>query len=313
MQVDVYKESEKALWDEFVRKSKNGTFLFCRDYMEYHRDRFEDCSLMIRDEKGRLIALLPANRDGTKIESHGGLTYGGFITDMKMTLSKMMAIFDDVLRYLQEKKYSKVVYKTIPSIYHNVPAEEDRYCLFKKKAILYRRDVLSVIDCHCELKYQGRRVRSVKKAINNNLSVRETSDYKCFWGILAENLGARYGLKPVHSLEEIELLSKRFPNGIKLFASYVGDTMLAGAIVYLSQNVCHIQYNAASSDGKKNGGQDMIMDYLIKHYFGKKRFLDFGVSTEDNGLFLNTGLVDYKEGFGGRTLMHDFYEIDLKH
>ena len=50
-------------WDAFVRQSKNATFLFYRGYMDYHADRFADYSLMFYD-KGRLCALLPANRKG---------------------------------------------------------------------------------------------------------------------------------------------------------------------------------------------------------------------------------------------------------
>ena len=44
--------------------------------MDYHKDRFEDYSLMVfKDEK--LVAVLPANRVEDKLFSHQGLTYGG--------------------------------------------------------------------------------------------------------------------------------------------------------------------------------------------------------------------------------------------
>ena len=64
MKIQCYEDSQKQVWDEFVGGSKNGTFLFFRDYMDYHRDRFEDHSLLIWEDNGRLIALLPANREG---------------------------------------------------------------------------------------------------------------------------------------------------------------------------------------------------------------------------------------------------------
>ena len=53
-----YKQTE---WDDFVKVSKNGTFLFLRAYMDYHSDRFLDHSLMFYNEKNKLIAVLPAN------------------------------------------------------------------------------------------------------------------------------------------------------------------------------------------------------------------------------------------------------------
>ena len=67
-------------WDDFVGRSRNGTFLLRRGYMDYHSDRFRDCSWMAY-QNGKLRAILPANIDdaGT-LHSHQGLTYGGWIT-----------------------------------------------------------------------------------------------------------------------------------------------------------------------------------------------------------------------------------------
>ena len=41
-----YSDRCKDEWDDFVRDSRNGTFLFMRGYMDYHADRFADFSLM---------------------------------------------------------------------------------------------------------------------------------------------------------------------------------------------------------------------------------------------------------------------------
>lgn len=49
MKIEIYKSGLKAEWDGFVRNSKNGTFLFYRDFIEYHGDRFGDYSLMFYD------------------------------------------------------------------------------------------------------------------------------------------------------------------------------------------------------------------------------------------------------------------------
>ncbi len=150
-----------------------------------------------------------------------------------------------------------------------------------------------------------------RKANTNKLIIKETADYHQFWDILSNNLQKQYDLKPVHTLDEIMLLAKRFPENIRLFCSYLDNIMLAGAVVYLSKNVCHIQYNAASEIGKKYCAQDLILNYLIEHRFSTVKYIDFGVSTEDEGKYLNTGLAEYKEGFGARTIVHDLYKIDL--
>src|SRR5689334_12021295 len=87
MRVERFTVATRSSWDQFVRSSKNGTFLFLRDYMEYHQDRFEDHSLIVRaeGEPGPVIGLLPANRRGGVLESHGGLTYGGVVSGASMT------------------------------------------------------------------------------------------------------------------------------------------------------------------------------------------------------------------------------------
>jgi hypothetical protein len=42
-----YTSEDFALWNAFISTAKNATFLFHRDFMEYHSDRFEDYSLLV--------------------------------------------------------------------------------------------------------------------------------------------------------------------------------------------------------------------------------------------------------------------------
>jgi hypothetical protein len=310
LRIELYRPSRKKIWDEFVLASKNGTFLFLRDYMDYHRDRFDDHSLMVWADD-RLLTVLPASRLGNKLISHGGLTYGGFLMGDDLRLGALFEILPVVLADLRTREISTLDYKTIPHIYHAAPAEEDRYCLFRNGAVLYRTDVLTVIDYRRRLDYQERRTRSVKRAQAAGLVVRETDDYAGFWDILAANLRERYGLTPVHSVEEIRLLVSRFPEQIRLYASYEGDRMLAAAVLFLTTNVCHVQYNAGSPQGKSVGAQDILMDHLVESHSRSHRYFDFGVSTEKEGRHLSTGLVDYKEGFGGRCVVHEFFRLSL--
>ena len=87
-----YTAEQKTVWDSFVATSKNGTFLFMRDYMDYHADRFADHSLMFY-KGGRLIALLPGNESDDTYYSHGGLTYGGFILSYHATATVVLEAF----------------------------------------------------------------------------------------------------------------------------------------------------------------------------------------------------------------------------
>ena len=139
-----YEPSFCAAWNGLVARAKNGVFLFDRGYMEYHADRFDDHSLLFfADDK--LVALLPANRRDDTLVSHGGLTYGGFVTDERMRAALMLQLFDALDAHCREHDLRKVVYKSVPHIYHRVPAEEDLYALFVRDARLVRRDVSSTV------------------------------------------------------------------------------------------------------------------------------------------------------------------------
>jgi len=311
MRVELYNDSQKGIWDEFVRSSKNGTFLFFRDYMDYHRDRFVDHSLLIWDNKNRLIALLPANKQGNMLVSHGGLTYGGFITDERMSAPLMLEVFEHTLTFLREDGFLKLIYKAVPHIYHRIPAEEDSYALFRYGAVLYRRDVTTVLTPAHNLRWQERRVRSKKKALAAGVTCGPSDNYEQFWQILEWNLQTVHNLKPVHTLTEIRRLQRSFPENIKLFCAFLDGEIIAGTVIYESHNVAHAQYTANSEVGRSCGALDLLFFYLLTEVYRDKKYFDFGVSTESDGRYLNTGLVEFKEGFGGRTVTHDFYEINL--
>jgi hypothetical protein len=307
-----YDAGHKREWDEFVARAKNGVFLFQRDYMEYHADRFTDASLLFFDEAGRLVALLPASVRGDALSSHGGLTFGGFITDDGMKVALMLEVFDAAKTHLRERGIATLIYKAIPHIYHRVPAEEDLYALYRHGARLFRRDVSSTVLMQERLAFSKGRKYAVKQAQKRGLRLDRSFDFATFMAIEEDVLGEKYGARPVHTAAEIEMLAARFPDNIKLFAAYDGATMLAGVIVYESGQVAHAQYISANDEGKRSGALDLIISYLINEYYAHKKYFDFGISTEDQGRYLNTGLIENKQGFGGRAIVYDFYEVDLR-
>jgi len=305
-----YEPKYKSLWDRFVAEAKNGIFLFYRDYMEYHSDRFSDFSLLFYDDN-RLAAVMSANIRDDLLFSHGGLTFGGVISDDKMKTPLMLEIFDALKEYLKAQGITKVVYKAIPYIYHDVPAEEDLYALFLHNAKLVRRDVSSTIFMKEKIAFSKGRKWAVKKSKSSGLGVRQSYDFKTFMSIEEDNLRGKYGVKPTHTAEEIQLLADRFPENIKLFAAYENEIMVAGVIIYENKNVAHTQYIASTDEGKGLFAGDLILDFLISEHYREKKYLDFGISTEKEGRFLNVGLITQKEEFGARAVVYDTYELDM--
>lgn len=304
-----YEPQDYDQWNAFIGKAKNATFLFHRDFMEYHSDRFLDYSLIVLEDK-KWVAVLPANRVGDAVFSHQGLTYGGLVYNEKIKLTTVIAAFRDILYFLNQNKIEKLNIKLIPSIYHDKPAEEINYALFLADAQLTRRDALAVIDLTKEFSFSKDRKQCVRRGVKNGLVIKEETDLKSFWEmILLPNLALKHQVKPVHTIEEIEKLQKTFPDKIRHFNVYYKDKIVAGTTVFITENVLHPQYISGQSDKNELGSLDFLYHYLITDVFKDKHFFDFGISNEEQGRKLNEGLVFWKESFGTSTIVQDFYAI----
>ena len=304
-----YTSDRKQEWDNFIAGAKNATFLFHRDYMDYHRDRFTDYSLMIYDGN-KLAGLLPANlaADGNLI-SHEGLTYGGLVVSRDATLKNALACFHAVLNHLNQEGISKCLYKKIPVFYNTLPDDDVAYALFLLEAKLYRRDCAVTVSEADRLPFQRTRKNLIKKATDLGVRVIQEKTFQPFWErVLVPQLAVRHGAKPVHTLEEITLLASRFPEHIKQFSAYCNDEIVAGTTIYEMPTVAHAQYAAVTDEGREIGAQAYLSGWLIEEY-KDKRYFDFGTCNENEGRVLNHGLLDWKEGFGARCFTHDFYEI----
>nr|WP_315201347.1 GNAT family N-acetyltransferase [uncultured Flavobacterium sp.] len=308
-----YQESDYDSWNTFVNQAKNATFLFHRDFMDYHKDRFEDFSLMVyKNEK--LAAVLPVNRVGENVYSHQGLTYGGLVYKENLKLASVIQVFQVVLFYLNENKITKIQIKTLPSIYHNKPAEELNYALFLAEAQLIRRDTLAVIDLSKPFRLSKIRKRGIQKGISNGLIIKEENNFESFWNqVLIPNLESRHNAEPVHTLSEIQLLKSRFDKNIRQFNVYYNDKIVAGTTIFESENVAHCQYISKYEEQENLGSLDFLYDHLVNNVFAHKRFFDFGISNENQGKTLNNGLSYWKESFGANIIVHDFYEVETIH
>lgn len=311
MEIRRYRREDKELWNSFVSKARNATFLFERNYMDYHADRFDDNSFMFY-HKGKLKAVLPANVAGDTLYSHQGLTYGGLLLDKKATVEDVLECFDSLNSWLRENGISKVVYKALPWIYQQYPSQEDLYALtWKCKAQLISRNIASTIVIDNKLKFAESRKSGIRKALSLNIEVGESNDVDGFWHVLEDNLGNRYNAKPVHTASEMKLLMSRFPNSIKLYVAKMNGEIVGGTLIYVTPQVVHTQYISASVEGKKHGALDLLFDYIINKVYANCRYFDFGKSTEQGGAYLNEPLIFQKEGFGGRGVCYDWYQWEL--
>lgn len=306
-----YTQNKETEWNDFIRKSRQGTFLFNRQYMDYHRDIFEDFSIMVY-QKNRLVALLPANIKNSTLYSHQGLTYGGLISSKDNTAALTCDIFKSINAFLKKHSVNTVIYKAIPWIYHLLPSEEDIYALTDIcKARLIDRDISSTIFLDNRIKFAESRKSGIRKAKRMQLTVCKDNSLKEFWIILDHNLYNKYKVHPVHTLAEMELLKSRFPENIYLYIVKDKSEILGGTLLYITGQVVHTQYISASEKGKACGALDLLFDHLINKTYWKQKYFDFGKSTSGNDCTLNESLIFQKEGFGGRGICYDTYKWNL--
>lgn len=308
--VERYEPSRCADWNAFVRDSKTPLFFLEREFLEYHADRFEDESLIVSDDKG-IIALLPATRHGDELVSHGGLTFGGLLTPRRARAPVTRLALESIGAYMAAGGIRRLRYKAIPHVFHRHPAEEDLYFLLNTfGARIVRRDLSSVISLAEPLKYSKGRKALLSKARKSGVEISQSSDWDTFHVLLSTVL-ANHGTRPVHSVGELQKIANLFPDNVKLYSAMLDGQMVAATLLFDFGKVVHTQYLATSEAGKQVGALDFLIADMIRRATATASYFSFGTSTEDNGKVLNEGLLSQKEGFGGRSICIDTYEIDV--
>lgn len=312
--VKKYEPQFYSLWNQFVADSKNGTFLFHRDFMEYHSDRFEDFSLLVFDCIDRLVAILPANKVDNVVYSHQGLTYGGIYFLSKMEIFSITEIVNSIVVFLKRHEIVKMILKNQSSLY----LTDGNYGLdfiFSQyfSSELIKREMNFMIDYSNRIMISKSKLKHFNKISKMGLKIIEENDLSNFWEkVLIPCLQTKYNVKPVHSLDEIKSLKSKFPSNIVQFSVYLNDEILAGITLFISKNGVKSQYGASTESGKKYRALDYLFISLIHKYQDEKlAFFDMGTATEENELGYNSGLVGQKLELGCAIYNQDRIQITL--
>lgn len=308
MELTRYCQSDRSAWDEFLENSINGHFMHYRNYMEYHSSRFIDHSLLFW-EKNEICAIFPANQELDTLYSHQGLTFGGLLVSQKSDALFTLEAFNELKKYLSKNKINRLVYKRVPDIFNSDVFQDDLYALWRIGAKRTQVNLNSVVELRKENAYSKGRKSSIKKALRSGVSFRETRKFENFWKLVTDVL-KKHDATPTHTLQEISLLQKRFPEQIKLYVAFLDDALLAGCLCFVAHDYVHTQYLASSNEGKKYCALDGLIDHVMKKY-SEKTFFNFGISTEEGGTTLNEGLYQQKKGFGARATIFETYELQL--
>lgn len=311
-----YSAKDAKAWEEFCETAYQSTFLHSRRFLSYHEDRFMDCSLIL-EISGKWVGVFLAAQmpgDNLCVVSHPGITYGGILHNRGLTGERMIAAISMICQYYLDCGYNRLIYKAVPSFYHTIPAQDDLYALFRIGAQRIRCDLSSTIDLQNRRPAGSRRKRSLKKAQRAGVVIMVGTEHLPeLWDVLTDNLKKKHKTSPVHTLAEVTMLAERFPNNISCVVGLVGGQVVAGVLLFVTSLVTHAQYIASNSQGYDVSALDVVFEFCIAQAESEgKRWFDFGISTENNGQFLNEGLYSFKSEFGGGGTIHEFFEIDLR-
>ncbi|WP_316015321.1 GNAT family N-acetyltransferase [Roseobacter sp. HKCCA0434] len=315
LHVTPYRDRDAASWDAFVDRADNGHFQFRRAYMDYHRDRFADASVMVR-RGSKTVALFPAARvpgtEGREVVSHAGLTFGGPLLAGASSATGIAALAAIESHY-RAAGVARLGCKPLPDLMCARPRGDLAYALHRRGWQLTRRELSSVIDLSAPPAYARGRKDNLRKARAAGLVGVEAADPRGLWPLIERVLADRHSTRPTHDLSEITRLHAAFPHAIRLHEARAaeGGPPLAGAVLFLNGDTVHTQYLASGEAGRGVGALDFLIDALIEAHRPTHRLFSFGISTEDAGRTLNEGLLAQKEGFGATGICHDRYDIAL--
>jgi hypothetical protein len=322
-------ERELVKVDEWVLDCcSNGEFINTNRYLSYHpRSRFSDDSIVVVDQRSRAVkglvmaACLSTNTN--HIVSHPGTTFAGPIFKSNQRVDEIDQVLGLMLGYY-ESKYRVVEFRLQPTVYASQPTEEISYFLMKRG---YRHEYtaltniinLTSISCTDDIfqLYEPKRRNQVRKCIREydySISLDCRLDAN-IWGSMNANLASKYGTSSTHTFEEISALKGLFPQNIIACEAQRSDGRYgAFALVYKFKNVFHTQYLDLNYELRTEYPNLLLIHNLIEMAIGEGfKWFSFGASTENRGKMLNTGLYNFKKGFGGGRILQSAFVKHSSH
>ena len=309
IQIEMLTEKERNSVDAFLLSpNTNGEFINSLGYLAYHpRERFTEDSVVVRDVasktvRGVMLATIdPENPK--RVVSHMGTTFAGPILDQKLSIEGIETVLDLLMNYY-EQRYEEIILKTTPPCYTAQPFDSIGYFLLRRGYTFGMTALANVIDLtqlHTEVDilqlFDAKKRNQTKKALKNESFIFGTSP--CIrsevWDQMNENLYHK----------EICDLARRVPERIQAFYVDTSDGDYgAFALVYKFKNVYHTQYLDTNYHYTGEYPNLLLVLRLIEQAMKEGyRYFSFGASTEAGGNIMNTGLYNYKSGYGGGDIL----------
>ena len=315
--------SDAKLWRDHVLSSDNGTIFHLPEFLAYHPPgRFDDHHLIVEDSKGRVEAILTGavvKREGDEswLWSYPGASWGGPVVRDDITLSRVEAILEGILGYCRRQGWSGIGITLPPEPYYRRFHNYIDFVLVKRGFRYLKRELTAVIDLKrlgddVELAFRESVRRGIRKAVRNDLVFRENSDFAAFYPVLESNLQQRHGVRPTHSLEELERLRNLTGDSIRQFtvsrrSEHSREEVLAGMVMFH----CNPRVTLAfyiSHDDQHQALRPVNLLYRGVIEWARDlgyHYLDLGTYTLE--MEVNYGLCRFKESFSARGFFRNTF------
>jgi hypothetical protein len=318
-----YTEDLREAWEDFIEnKAINSTFLHSRKFFDHNPLNANDDASLVFYKGGLIVAVLPAclywKNDQVVLHAHLRATYGGFVVSKKVGVEEALQLVEQTIQFAKEKKAEQIIIRNPFRIFHDTLCDETDYAMWYHGFQVKSRELETAVELSENIEelraayHRGTRysVKKSKKAVEVKLS----EDFKEFWELLERRLGDRHGVKPVHDYDAIcRLREKVGKENVLLFGAYHNNQLIGGNVVFNFKNkVLHGQYNASDWEFQNLMPLYGVVDYIIE--WGKERgfkYFNMGTSNEDGGTKMNTGLLSYKESFGGRSFLRETMVLNV--
>ncbi len=321
LELSRFRSSEEQIWDSYVPKTNNGTFFHLRSFLNYHpKSRFKDHSILIR-KKGKIFSLFPAVEqmvDGGKILiSHPGATVGSFTLPENLSIADAFELASKLIEYAKKNKFHLIKINLPPNLYQKRLSNYMEYSFFRLGFRYVKREVTSILFLEKTIektkkKFRPSHLRAVRKAIENNIIVKESQDIGSFYTILKNNLEIRHGVTPTHTLKELKHLFRMFPKKVRLFSAFHDELMIAGVVTFEINRRVLLAFYISHDERYSELRAVNILFYKIFEWAieSKYEIFDFGIFTINGEP--NMGLGRFKENFGASGIFRDTIELSLE-
>lgn len=306
MIIEKYKSSLEAEWDNFLSSNNSSSTLFHEmKFLSYHGKKFEDSSVIIRNENKEIVGVFPSAFLNNNIISHPGSSYGGFIFNQNLSLHEIFENIDATINfYIDNYDFNKIEIVLPEKIIIQYYTDSLDFLLHKKGFQLSDMQISTVIvlkDFKNFKNFRNRTKRYIKSGkINdesyNYMRLKTKSQKLLAYELVQENLSTNYGKQPAHSFSELIVLESLYPNKILFFGGFKNNEMKVSQIIFkINKRTNHIFYMAKSLE------RDPVIDigllYFVVNEFENdgSKLLNFGISSRGNEIKWN--IHNYKEQF----------------